>query len=177
MLGPLIDLIKTVWWAVSPYYIIKQWEVGVRLRRGRYLESVHPGWYWKIPVIDHFEVASSAVQAHRTPPQSFSTSDGKKAHLRALVLWKVKDPKLFLCQAQGANAVINAVVAGAITDIALHQSWMQLTTPKTRRKIEKLGEEACQYGVTILRVKLTTLVQGPTWRIMADKPVEEDDNE
>lgn len=77
---------------VSGIRIIKEFERGVILRLGRYVETKGPGFKWVIPGVDRMYTVDTRIVARDVPPQDVITRDNVSVKVNAVIYFKVMDP-------------------------------------------------------------------------------------
>jgi regulator of protease activity HflC (stomatin/prohibitin superfamily) len=76
------------------YSIVMPDEAGIKIRRGRILDEIGPGFYWMWPVIDDIQVVTVTEQTIDTPNQPLMTCDGKSLGLSATLAYVITDAAL-----------------------------------------------------------------------------------
>lgn len=89
-LGIVLFLIVIVWPAVK---IVKQWERGVVLRFGRYINTRSPGLNLIIPYVDRMVTVDTRVETMVVEPQEVITNDNVTVQVDAVVYFQVINPE------------------------------------------------------------------------------------
>lgn len=73
--------------------IIQQYEKGVRLRLGRYKDTLDEGFHWVIPGIDSLEKVDIRQMTIDLQPQDVMTKDQVNLKIDGVVFYTVENPK------------------------------------------------------------------------------------
>ncbi len=72
--------------------VVKEFERGVILRLGRYVETKQPGFKWLIPGVDKMYTVDTRIVARDVPPQDVITKDNVSVKVNAVIYFRVVDP-------------------------------------------------------------------------------------
>jgi len=77
---------------VSGIRVVKEFERGVILRLGRYVETKQPGFKWIIPGVDKMYIVDTRIVARDVPPQDVITKDNVSVKVNAVIYFRVMSP-------------------------------------------------------------------------------------
>jgi regulator of protease activity HflC (stomatin/prohibitin superfamily) len=167
MFDKLIDLIVTFISDFIPFKIVDQWEKGVHLRFGKFINTVEPGLNWKIPFFDQILTTPVITQTVNLSPQTVTSEDEKSVVLSSIVRYHIYDVRKFLLGVMHANDVLVDTTQGIIRDVVEGCKWVDLydlgsvVTPEINQQVEK-------WGITVEQVSFPDLGQIVTYRIISD---------
>jgi len=70
---------------------VNQYEKGVKLRFGKFVKMVKPGWRIVIPVIERIHVVDTRIKASDVPYQDTITKDNISCKINAVIYYRVTD--------------------------------------------------------------------------------------
>jgi len=154
------EAIATLWakfWRfLLPWYVVPEYERGVRLWFGVCTKVLGPGFHWICPLGAHRVLTDNVVTAPGTvlPPQSLRTADGTQGVVVPLVSWRISDVRVFLLEVEGRDAVLAGCVAGELAlAVSRAPDWATLTSDEFLRAWRRRSRVAArQYGIEIERV-------------------------
>ena len=167
MFDKLIDLIVTFIGDVIPFKIVDQWEKGVHLRFGKFIQVVEPGLNWKVPFFDQILTTPVITQTVNLSSQTVTSEDEKSVVLSSIVRYHIYDVKKFLLGVMHANDALVDTTQGIIRDMVEGCKWSDLydltnvVTPEVNEQVEK-------WGITVEQVSFPDLGQIQTYRIISD---------
>lgn len=92
--------------------IVQQYQRGVVFRLGRYVGERNPGLVWVVPLIDVLRVVDVRVVTLALEPQESMTKDNVPVKVRAVVWYRVTDPRQALVDVQ---SYLSAVTQTSLT--------------------------------------------------------------
>lgn len=170
MFDKLINFLIELKDDVIPLRVINEWESGVRMRGGKFNESVDAGIKLKIPFLDKIFTCYNITRTLHPHAQTLTTLDQKAIVLKSIIRYHVKDAKTFLLTMNTASDVLIDTTQGIIKETIEKMKWEELTgvddiiTEKTKEMVEK-------WGIEIEKVTLTDLGLIRTYRLMSDKEI------
>lgn len=172
MFDKLIDLMVTFVSDFIPFKIVDQWEKGVHLRFGKFIQVVEPGLNWKVPFFDQILTTPVITQTVNLSSQTVTSEDEKSVVLSSIVRYHIYDVKKFLLGVMHANDALVDTTQGIIRDMVEGCKWSDLydltnvVTPEVNEQVEK-------WGITVEQVSFPDLGQIQTYRIISDstKPI------
>lgn len=163
----IIKRIAMLW----PFVRVHEWERGLKMRYGRVVGVLEPGvhgaWWW----FEEIEVDSVVEQTINLPTQSVTTSDGRGVTFSANIIFEVRDVRAKYTKVHEFEKSVNAVAMMHLArkvrrwtrdDLMLHQKALE------RSLRETLSTRAGKWGVTIVDVALTDLVESRMFRHYGD---------
>ncbi len=103
--------------ASQSFFILNQWELGVRFQFGRIVEShTEPGLHFKIPFIQNVRKYDARIQTLETQPERFLTREKKNLIVDTFVKWRVVDPAIFYQRVAGSPQVFNSRLDPIVKD-------------------------------------------------------------
>lgn len=171
IVSPIIDVVKEFWEHILPFYIVREYEHGVKLRFGKYHSKVTAGLIWKIPIVDEILIVHNAITTMVVNEQSLTTVDGKNVVIACIVKYKVTNPKVFLLEVEDVIDAINDITKGKIKDIVIHKTWDEVRHLKDEEIKLKVEEEAKNWGIKIYNITMTDLAQIKTIRLITSNVI------
>ena len=163
----LADILSNSWTLLSPCVVVKQYELGVVLRFGKYRRDVEPGLRYKIPLIETVLIVEAVQTTMRVRTQTLTTQDGISVTTSAVLQYEIKKPKPFLLEVWEGLDAINDVAMAEIKRVVSTNTWEQLNSKDMEQVIKtEIGKQIKPYGVTIKRFGFADLGKIRTIRII-----------
>lgn len=169
MFDKLIDVLSE--WAdkINPFIIIKDYQNGLHLRKGRYYRTLLPGLHFKIPLLDEVIEQHVVTTTMSLPAQSLYTADKQNIVVKSMVKYKISDVKVYILEVFDATDVISDVTQAIIKKLIIARNLddcisHDLDTEITRKAREKVKS----MGVEIQQVTLTDIAPIRSYRLIND---------
>jgi regulator of protease activity HflC (stomatin/prohibitin superfamily) len=167
MLDSLIQWLTSIIDHISPFFIVRQYENGIQLRFGKYMRSLDPGLYIKIPFIDEILTQHVVLTTLSLPAQSLVTSDNKNIVVEAMVKYKITDAQVFLLEVYDSIDAVSDISQGIIKELIMSSTWEQCRDNELDNSItKKVRNELKKFGVYVDKVTLTSISEIKTFRLI-----------
>ncbi|MEO6303954.1 MAG: SPFH domain-containing protein [Bacteroidia bacterium] len=159
MLDKLLDIIILVWNSIVPVVIIKEYELGVRLRFGKLSHKIlKPGLHLKIPLADYVLSDIITKDTLDIKEVNITTLDEKTITVGAVLEFNISDIIKHTIYTNTAKGNIHDICRGIIAHSLMDCSYQQCKDKKTLKNITKLVEKKCfEMGVTVLMLSFTDM--------------------
>jgi regulator of protease activity HflC (stomatin/prohibitin superfamily) len=151
------------WVVMNPY------EAGVKLRLGKYVNNLDPGFNWMIPFgIDQYEHEHIVPRTHSLPAQSVTLADGKQVGFEAVITYKVRDIEVALLQVENSDHAIQDSCAGQIAHTIMQCTWSELVESEdwNDRVLKACRQRGFKFGLEITNVQFSTLALMKNLRLL-----------
>ena len=168
MFDKLVALIERFGYQLMPFVIIEEWNAGVHLRYGRYINTLNSGVHFKIPFFDNIIECPVITQSVNLPSQTLTTLDDESIVLKAIIRYKVINVRTYLLGVMHANDVLIDTTQGMIRDV------VELTTCDDLVNVneiitDKVKEYVIRWGIEVEAVTITDLGIVKSFRIFGDE--------
>lgn len=110
--------VAIVIWLATGLYVIQPGEKGVTLRLGQYVETVQPGWHWRLPYPITRVLRVDTQQVRRTGNRAVMlTKDENIVDVEVSVQYRITDPMHYLFQLQDPDNTVDQVLRSAVREI------------------------------------------------------------
>lgn len=167
MFDKLISLIQQFIHELLPIFIIDEWEEAIILRNGKYIKTVKPGLYFKIPFFDSVWKHTVITQSIDIPPQSITTADGENVVVKGIIRFSIIDIKTFLTTITKPQDVLTDTTGGMIREIIEDTRWINVIDID-KRLTSEVGKFVKKWGIKVEKVTLTDLQIANSIRIIQD---------
>ena len=167
MFDKLISLIQQFIHELLPIFIIDEWEEAIILRNGKYIKTVKPGLYFKIPFFDSVWKHTVITQSIDIPPQSITTADGENVVVKGIIRFSIIDIKTFLTTITKPQDVLTDTTGGMIREIIEDTRWVNIIDID-KRLTSEVGKFVKKWGIKVEKVTLTDLQIANSIRIIQD---------
>ena len=153
-----------------PWAIIDQWELGLRVRAGKYLKELNPGLRVSLPFIDTILTEPSTLQTTNLTAQTVITLDGINTSGGGVIYYHVRCLKqLWLSVHDHDEALANLALTACADQIA-ERNFTECRKEVIERAAQrKLRHTAKKWGIHIDSFELTDLCESTVYRVMASE--------
>lgn len=146
-----------------PFEIITPDKMGVRLRMGKYVETVGPGCYWFFPLFSTINWIEVTPQVVDLPDRSMTDKVGRTYSVSGTIEYFVEDAYKALYVVQDYDeALINKVVALIADEVYEGHSKTEIEV----NVMNKIPDIAEKWGLTVTEFKLNEHCKSRVFRIM-----------
>ena len=168
MFDKLVQLIERFGYQLMPYVIIEEWNAGVHLRYGRYINTLNSGVHFNIPFFDNIIECPVITQSVNLPSQTLTTLDDESIVLKAIIRYKVSNVRTYLLGVMHANDVLIDTTQGMIRDVVELTTWDDLVNVN-EIITDKVKEYVVRWGIEVEAVTITDLGIVKSFRIFGDE--------
>lgn len=169
MFDRLISFLIDILADLKPFYVLNEYEQGVRLRLGKYHRTLHKGIHWKVPFIDEIISHHTVWTTINLPPQSLITKDEKNIVVCAVIKFRVTDIKTFLLEVYDTIDAICDMSQSAVKKTIMAKTWDECKSEELDNDISKKARnEAKKWGIEIAQITLIDLAQIRSLRLFND---------
>ena len=168
MFDKLVALIERFGYQLMPWVIIEEWNAGVHLRYGRYINTLNSGVHLKIPFFDNIIECPVITQSVNLPSQTLTTLDDENIVLKAIIRYKVSNVRTYLLGVMHANDVLIDTTQGMIRDVVELTTWDDLVNVN-EIITDKVKEYVIRWGIEVEAVTITDLGIVKSFRIFGDE--------
>lgn len=159
---------QVIFWAT-----IDPWEQAIRVRAGKHVRRLRPGFHLRVPILDVIHKQSVRLRSSLLPGQTLSTSDGHTLFVGAGLGYAISDiEKLYrgLRQAEDTIAQLaGSALAAEVLATARHEARPDAISAQVEAR---LAEALSPFGIADVAVRVTDfafvrsfrLIQEGRWR-------------
>lgn len=170
MFDKLFDLIYNAWEELWFLRIIKQNELGLRLRFGKLHKRLNPGVVLKLPLgIDTVLIQYVGDDTIQLSAQPLTTKDNKSVSISGNILYHITDVEPFLLNASVPTVTISDIASAEIAKLILSHDWNEIVDglEKMSNKISiNVRRECKRWGVHVEYVQIVSISQSRSFNIM-----------
>lgn len=168
MITTLQAIFRALTDAVTPWIVLAPWEAGVRLRLGKHVTVLTPGFNWRIPGIDRISVQTTRLRVAAMPLQTLSTRDGRTLIVGGNVSYSIEKILLLYDSLHHPEDTIRAIAQEVVSEVVLANTSV---TPEMLTEVasDKLATRLKGYGLAEITVCLTDFAFVRTYRIVNDQ--------
>jgi modulator of FtsH protease HflC len=144
-------------------FVVKQWEVAIKLRLGEIVDSDYkPGLHFMVPILNNVSKFDARIQTLDSQPQRFLTVEQKDVIVDSYVKWRISDVAQFY-RSTGGNAERTSRLLGERISTSLRDEFGRRTIQEVvsgeRKEIMDLltkeaDRNANELGVEIVDVRV-----------------------
>ncbi len=166
----LLLYVKQFFGMFRVFKIIRKWEMGVRVWRGKFVTERGPGISWLVPILHSIEVQSTRLRVSNCETQTVQTRDGHALTFAVSAVYGIEDMvKLYLAVHLAEDTVTNMVSIAAAKVVA--ETDRALLSPGV---LASETQERIQFGRLGLKVRrgeavgVTDFVFAKAYRLITD---------
>ena len=154
-------LLKIFRWWVS----VLPWERGLRIRLGKNVKLLVPGFHFRFPFIDTVYIQTVRLRTVTIPPQTITTKDGQTLTITLVVGYSIEDIEKLFNSVHQPEATICNICSGEASDYV-----SQNNTCSPRILQEELLKKVVglDYGIKFEYLKVTGYAIVKTFRLIQD---------
>jgi membrane protease subunit HflC len=179
-LGVVVLAAVTVIGVYLSAFIVKQWELAIKLRLGEIVDADYkPGLHWMIPIVNNVKIFDGRIQTLDARPERFLTIEKKDVIVDSFVKWRIANVGQYY-RSTGGNAIRTSSLLSERINTSLRDEFgkrtivevvsgeraeiMALLTKDADEKANELGVEIID--VRIKRIDLPSEVSGSVYERM-----------
>ncbi|MEM7134891.1 MAG: SPFH domain-containing protein [Chloroflexota bacterium] len=151
----LLGVITTV--ARSAVYKIHEYERGLHLRGGRFVNMQEPGWHMQIPLVDTVIIVTVNERLGYVERIPAMTNDNVTMNVSLQYTYRVTDPEQFALQVADPERIVFEFVQGKLRDVVNTKGMAEVMNDRVvmnREVMDALRAKEEQYGVRFVTVQL-----------------------
>lgn len=173
MFDRIVDILLQIWDQIWPLVIILPYQTGVQVRLGKVKRVLPPGWYLKIPVIDHVmeDIISSMV--HHISGQAVTTKDGREIGYDAIITSHIDDMEKAAIKVNDVkDAIVNACTGVIATQLA-DENYDDIIHGRVSAELLRLCRvRGRRWGIDVEEVQLAGICKVRNIRLSGERAVE-----
>ena len=168
MFDKLVQVLERFGYQLMPWVIIEEWNAGVHLRNGKWINTLYAGLHFKIPFFDSVIETPVITQSVNLPSQTLTTLDDESIVLKSIIRYKVSNIQTYLLSVMHANDVLIDTTQGIIRDVVERTTWNDLVDVNETITNE-VKEYVVRWGIEVEAVTITDLGIVKSFRIFGDE--------
>lgn len=137
--------------------IVNQFERGVKLRLGKYVETLEPGFRWIIPIIETIQKVDVRIVATDIPAQEVMTLDNVPVRVNGVVFFKVINSEKAILEVENYRFATSQLAQSALRDMIGKADLDDVLAKREEigQKIrEVVDKETDPWGIDVTDVKI-----------------------
>lgn len=155
-LDKLVEFLLNIIEKLLPIFILHPYEQGIQYWCGKYLRTIGPGIWWKVPFLDTVDKDIVVTSTLTIPAQSLTTKDGRQIVVKSMVRYNIFDIKLFLLSVTDRTDAISDTAQCIIKEQITQRNWEacadnqldNIITRKLRNEIKRWGIDVEKFTIT-----------------------------
>ena len=168
MFDKLVQVLERFGYQLMPWVIIEEWNAGVHLRFGKWINTLYGGLHFKIPFFDNIIETPVITQSVNLPSQTLTTLDEQSIVLKSIIRYKVSNIRTYLLGVMHANDILIDTTQGIIRDVVEMTTWNNLVDVNETITNE-VKEYVVRWGIEVEAVTITDLGIVKSFRIFGDE--------
>lgn len=165
------ELLSAIGQIFTWFIAVAPWERCLRIRLGKHVKELGPGFYLKVPFVDRVYRQSVRRRLSVIRPQTLTTRDGRAISLSGAVGYTITDLKKLYNTLHDADDTIEAEVNSHIAEYVVTHDFAECRPALVQEHVRSKVDLA-QYGLSGQEFFLTNFAAVRTLRIITgDLPV------
>lgn len=163
----IFDKLYLLW----PLRIVHSYQQGVRFWLGKDVQELGPGCYFFPPFFGSIEIVDVAEDVITLPVNSITTLDGRSISFSANIVFRIRSARKKYTKVQDFETSLDALASGHLAACARGQTWTDIHASQDELEQEvraKLNRTVRKWGVRIIAVHLTDMVEARSYRLFGD---------
>jgi len=168
VLDKLVDAIIEFLDLFRFWEVVRQYEVGVRLRLGKYWDTLEPGrLYFRAPFgIDEIMTDYATPTARQLEQQVITLRDGVTIVVTPIITYQPHDPYKYFLEVETPESAIGDCARGTIREILSAMTYDEAQSPAVTETVtaavRKMGYK---WGIKVITVAMADLAKVRAYRI------------
>lgn len=143
-------------------------EAGIRITLGKRVQSIGPGWYIYLPLIQDINWLEVVDQVIDIRPQSVTTSDGSVIIVSGAIQYKITNASKALLSLQDFDTAIQTLAIGTISRYVSKRTYddCRNVSDIEVELLKAMRETISGYGVKLMKAFITDFCKAQTIRII-----------
>ncbi len=151
-----------------PWTTIDFFELGLRVRAGKYLRDLKPGLRVSLPFIDHIITEPATLQTINLADQTVITSDGTNVSMGGVIYYHVVNLQALWTKVHDHEEALSDSALTALAAQVAEREYSDCNIKALERStVKKLRSAAKPWGIRIDKFELTDLCESQVIRLMA----------
>ena len=168
MLDKLVEFITRFSYQLTPWVIIEEWNGAVHLRFGKWIQTLRPGFHFKVPFFDSIIECPVITQSINIPSQTLTTLDEQSIVLKSIIRYRVSNVRIYLLNVMHATDILIDTTQGMIRDIVEVTTWEDLVDVN-HQITDVVRDFVVKWGIEVEAVTITDLGIVKSFRIFGDE--------
>lgn len=173
-LGDVLSALVEWGWRIVPFEIVQAYEVAVRLRFGRVVGVVGPGFRWRWPLIEELHQYSVVTRIVELDPQTVETAGGEIVTFALSVRYRIIDAIALHTRVydpyESVREAVRSVAGAEAACLALRQTSSAGRGYKLACSVHEVAAEELEpWGVEVEDIGALTFTVAPTLRLILDR--------
>ncbi len=156
---------QVIFWAT-----VAPWEQAIRVRAGKHVRRLEPGFHWRVPILDQINKQSVRLRTAHVPTQTLSTKDGFTVVAGAAIGYAIADIEKLYRGLHHAEDTLTQMTAAALADCVFSNNRVDVTPDHISACVtEKLTEAFDPFGLEKVTVRVTDFAFVRAIRLVQDQ--------
>jgi regulator of protease activity HflC (stomatin/prohibitin superfamily) len=170
MFDKLIDFILSQIRSIIPIVILFQYENGVRYRYGKYIKTLTPGIYFKIPYLETILHESIVDTTIMLPPQSIRIKGNKEIVVRASIGFSITDIGKYYNKVTDTKSAISDLGCMILRGVCIQNTRMAIECIEFGDELEEQLQEMVDiYGIKINFFRLVESTECSSYKLFNEQ--------
>lgn len=158
----LWDILVECWDRATPVEILLAYQGGVRLRGGKYRDTVGPGVWFKIPFYDQILSHNIVTRTKNISAKPLETSDGVTVQVSAILRFSISNVKKALLEVEGVEDATQDISCLVIADVVQRSKYEEVRSAAFAEKLTAAGRKrGWRYGIEVEELGLDSVSRMP----------------
>lgn len=153
----------------TPWVMVSPWEAALRVRCGRHVAKLSPGFYWRLPLFDVIYKQQTRLRTSVVCTQTLSTRDGATLMIGCVLAYSITDIERLYGTLQHGEGTLDSLTAAAIAELVQSRDRSELVPESIGCVTNKLSQKFEAYGIGDVSVRVTDFAYLRAFRLVQDQ--------
>lgn len=155
---------QVIFWAM-----VEPWEQAIRVRAGKHVKRLHPGFHLRIPILDVIYKQSTRWRTSMIATQTLSTSDGHTLVVSGTLGYVITDiEKLYQKLHHSEDTIVQIAASEIASEVFRTDRQHLFPTVVNENVTELLGQKFTEYGIGEVQLRVTDFAFVRAFRLMSE---------
>lgn len=148
------------------WYVIQPWESAIRVRVGKRIMDIGPGFHLRLPFLDQVYIQNTRLRVLNLPVQTVTNKAGDTLTMSAIVCWRIENVRLIYEQLHHPEDWLYNTVLAACAQAAIESDVLSADAIAPRAAEIANHKMVVSNGLVIVSVAITDFAKVMTLRLI-----------
>ena len=165
----ILDTLARLFSSVAFWVMVQPWEQAIRVRAGRHVRRLAPGFHLRIPILDEVHKQTARLRNAIIPTQTLSTTCGATLVVGATIGYAIGDVEKLYRSLHHAEDTITQLAASAIAGVVFSMQRSEARPEIVGERVTASLRTAFEpFGLGEVHVRLTDFAFVRAFRLVND---------
>lgn len=154
----------------TPWVMVSPWEAALRVRFGRHVTKLAPGFYLRLPFFDIIYRQQTRLRTSVVCTQTLSTRDGATLIVGCVLAYSIRDIERLYRTLQHGEGTLDSLTATAIAEYVQSKDRSEIVPASIAVEVSsRVAPQFEGFGIGDVDVRVTDFAYVRTYRLVQDQ--------